>query len=225
MSSLIRMVSALPADIPTPPAGKETLFFNLSTGLFSAKDSAGVVRSIEGGGGGPGSDTTAIHDNVAGEIAAVANKATPVGADFLLIEHSAAGNAKKHVLISSLPGGTDTIATPFGAKFNDLGKFAVMNGKSSDNDEATKAKTRAPIAADGTITTVAYRTASADATTQMKIHIDGVVQATFTLSSISSLGGAETVSVAVTAGQYLELEYDAGTAPVESTWLILQELS
>ncbi len=153
------------------PAGAQVTFFDSADSLYKAADKAGVVRTLEGG------------------------------------------------------GGADTIAIAIGSKFNDLGKFGVVNGKSSDNDEATKAKTRAPIAADGTITTVAYRTASADATTTMKIHIDGVVQATFALSSISSLGGAETVSVAVTAGQYLELEYDAGTAPVESTWLILQELS
>lgn len=49
-----------------------------------------------------GSDTDAIHDNVAGEISAIANKATPVGADYVLIEDSAAANAKKHVLISAI---------------------------------------------------------------------------------------------------------------------------
>jgi len=52
-------------------------------------------------------DVDAIHDNVAGEIAAVASKATPVGADFLLIEDSAAANAKKSILISALPTGAD----------------------------------------------------------------------------------------------------------------------
>ena len=55
--------------------------------------------------GGPGTDTDAIHDNVAGEIAAVALKGTPVGADLLLIEDSAAANAKKRIAISSLPSG------------------------------------------------------------------------------------------------------------------------
>lgn len=57
------------------------------------------------GGGGAGSDTTAIHDNVAGEIAAITQKVTPVSGDFLLIEDSAAANAKKYITIGSLPGG------------------------------------------------------------------------------------------------------------------------
>jgi hypothetical protein len=48
-------------------------------------------------------DTTAIHKATAGEIAAMTLKASPVGADFLVIEDSAAANAKKHVLISGLP--------------------------------------------------------------------------------------------------------------------------
>ena len=47
----------------------------------------------------------AIHDNTAGEIAAVPLKGTPVSADVLLIEDSAAANAKKRVTIGSLPGG------------------------------------------------------------------------------------------------------------------------
>ncbi len=52
-----------------------------------------------------GSDPDAIHDNVAGEILPIAGKATPVNADVLLIEDSAAGYAKKSVLWSQLPGG------------------------------------------------------------------------------------------------------------------------
>jgi len=53
-------------------------------------------------------DAAAIHDNVAGEIVAVTLKGTPVGADLLLIEDSAAANAKKRVAISSLPTGAST---------------------------------------------------------------------------------------------------------------------
>lgn len=50
-----------------------------------------------------GADGTAIHDNVSGEISALTDKATPVGGDFLLIEDSAASNAKKRINISNLP--------------------------------------------------------------------------------------------------------------------------
>lgn len=48
-------------------------------------------------------DAAAIHDDVSGEIAAVAEKTTPIAADLLLIEDSAATNAKKRIQIGNLP--------------------------------------------------------------------------------------------------------------------------
>lgn len=48
-------------------------------------------------------DVDAVHDNVAGEISAVVEKVAPVAADLLLIEDSAAANAKKRVQIGNLP--------------------------------------------------------------------------------------------------------------------------
>lgn len=59
---------------------------------------------------GSGADPDAIHDNVAGEITAVVEKVSPVGADVLLIEDSAAGDVKKRVQITNLPGGADADA-------------------------------------------------------------------------------------------------------------------
>lgn len=50
-------------------------------------------------------DTNAVHVNVAGEILGVAEKVTPVAADVLLLEDSAAANVKKRVQIGNLPGG------------------------------------------------------------------------------------------------------------------------
>jgi hypothetical protein len=55
--------------------------------------------------GGAGSDTTAIHDNESGEIAAITEKSTPHNNDLLLIEDSENANSKKRVKISSLPTG------------------------------------------------------------------------------------------------------------------------
>lgn len=52
--------------------------------------------------GAGGADADAIHDNVAGEIAAIADKATPVAADHLVIEDSAASNDKKDITVGSL---------------------------------------------------------------------------------------------------------------------------
>ncbi len=48
-------------------------------------------------------DPDAIHDNVAAEVSVLTEKATPVAGDHLLIEDSAAGNAKKRAQIGSLP--------------------------------------------------------------------------------------------------------------------------
>jgi len=55
--------------------------------------------------GGAGTDTTAIHDNVAGEINAVALKATPIAADVILIEDSADSFNKKKATLTDLLGG------------------------------------------------------------------------------------------------------------------------
>lgn len=47
-------------------------------------------------------DTTAVHKATAGEIAAMTEKTTPVAADLVMIEDSAASNAKKKVQASNL---------------------------------------------------------------------------------------------------------------------------
>jgi len=91
-------------------------------GGYPELDGAGLVPPGQLGGGGAdatkflrgdqswqvpagGGDVHAIHDNVAGEIAAVTEKVTPVSADLLLIEDSAAGDVKKRVQVGNLPGG------------------------------------------------------------------------------------------------------------------------
>jgi hypothetical protein len=65
---------------------------------------AGIIKQVDApAGGGPGSDTTAIHESTAAEISAVTAKATPTSADFLLIEDAAAADAKKRITIGDLP--------------------------------------------------------------------------------------------------------------------------
>jgi len=79
----------------TPAAGDYVLGWNSSNQL--------VVYNIGNlPAGGAGSDTTAIHDNVSAEISAIAEKLTPVAADLLVIEDSAASNAKKRVQVNNL---------------------------------------------------------------------------------------------------------------------------
>lgn len=54
-------------------------------------------------------DVDAIHDNVAGEIAAVTAKGSPTSSDFLLIEDAADSNNKKRITIGDLPGSAATL--------------------------------------------------------------------------------------------------------------------
>lgn len=115
---------------------------------------------------------------------------------------------------------------PFGGKSDETGKLLVANGKSSDKDEASKAKTQQPIAHDGTLIRLAYKTKEGTTSTVMKVHIDGTVAATVTLANLNAeFAGVETISVAVTAGQYVEIEYDASDKPGECTMYFLQELT
>jgi len=53
---------------------------------------------------GASTDDDAIHDNVAAEISAITEKVTPVSADLVVIEDSAAANVKKKVQIGNFPG-------------------------------------------------------------------------------------------------------------------------
>lgn len=71
-------------------------------GVVASQTAAGHVQvAIPGG----GVDPNAIHDNVAAEISAITPKAVPIAADLIVIEDSAAGNAKKSVQVGNLPGG------------------------------------------------------------------------------------------------------------------------
>jgi len=121
--------------------------------------------------------------------------------------------------------GTNKIACcPFGAKSDGLGKFLIANGKSSDADDSTKPKTRQPIGLAGTLTYLVYQTKEADTSTQMKIHVNGSVEATVTLANINAnFGGVETISVSVSAGDFLEIEYDSAQKPGECTMYVIEE--
>lgn len=63
---------------------------------------ADFADGTDDGGGVGGADADAIHDNVAGEIAAITDKATATSSDHLLIEDSAAANAKKDTTVAGL---------------------------------------------------------------------------------------------------------------------------
>jgi hypothetical protein len=73
---------------------------------FQSKDSGAGGGAPDPHGSGShnaNSDAEAIHDNIASEISAVTEKATPVNADLVLIEDSADSNNKKRVQVGNLP--------------------------------------------------------------------------------------------------------------------------
>lgn len=80
-----------------------------------------------------GADPNAIHDNVSNEIQVITPKASPAGADVIIIEDSAATWAKKSVLISNLPAGSPSFGAPTGGI--DIGDAAV-EGTSGDSTRA-----------------------------------------------------------------------------------------
>ena len=137
--------------------------------------------------------------------------------------------ARKDLVWDEITGGAGSsliACCPFGAKSDSLGKFLIANGKSTDADDSTKPKTRQPIAVDGTLTKLAYKTKDGSTSTQMKIHINGSVEQTVVLSSMNANdGGVETISISVSAGDYAEIEYDSSQKPGECTMYFIQDIS
>jgi hypothetical protein len=93
---------------------------------------------------GAGSDTAAIHDNVASEISAITEKTTPASADLLIIEDSADSNNKKRVQVGNLPGGgaVDSVHGRTGAVVavdGDYSQSLVTGLKTSDSPTFTGA--------------------------------------------------------------------------------------
>ena len=75
-------------------------------------------------------DGDAIHDNVAGEIAAITEKASPVAADLIVIEDSAAANVKKRVQLGNLPGGgSGDVVGPASATDTAIALYDGITGK------------------------------------------------------------------------------------------------
>lgn len=105
----------------------------------------------------------------------------------------------------------------FGADLLTAGRYAAVNGYSAVAERAAlDFGSEASAPRKGTITSLAWNTELGDATTVIKILVAGAVQATVTLSGAQ--GVDETLSVAVTAGQKVALEFDAGTAPGEGQY-------
>ena len=118
-------------------------------------------------------------------------------------------------------GTVSGVPVTFGATFlvTDAGEFAAANGAGLAVSlvSGTDSEAACPVA--GSAAALAWSTAAADGTTVVKLHLNGGLAATVTLSGAD--GAAALTPFAVAAGDRLQLEYDAGTAPGISTWSVL----
>lgn len=95
------------------------------------------------------SDSNTVHTNVAGELAAITLKATPVSNDILLIEDSAASNAKKRITVGSLPSGgggaVSSVFTRTGAVVAQSGDYTAAQVTFSPNGNIAATTAQAAI--------------------------------------------------------------------------------
>jgi hypothetical protein len=108
------------------PVGADVLIIEDSTGGTWTKKKVSITN-LPGG-----ADADAIHDNVSNEIQVITPKGSPVGADVIIIEDSAATWAKKSVLISNLPAGSPSFGLPVSIDIGD----AQAEGSSGDSARA-----------------------------------------------------------------------------------------
>ena len=104
--------------------------------LFRGVSKKQVDNFIQEIAGSSGTDDDAIHDNTAGEIAAITEKATPVDADLLLLEDSEAGNAKKRTQVGNVRGlnESEVDARVVAVAGNSLNGQTIFTGNVADDD-------------------------------------------------------------------------------------------
>lgn len=81
-----------------------------------------------------GIDSSAIHNNVTGEISAITEKTTPVAADLFLIEDSAASNAKKRLQLGNTVIAGDVTGKLSASVVGKIQGYAVESGAPEEGD-------------------------------------------------------------------------------------------
>jgi hypothetical protein len=108
----------------------------------------------------------------------------------------------------------------WGAGFNISGRYAQVNGThdaSTTTNLDDESQSTAPFP--GTLISLSWNTEAADATTVMKVTVNGLVTETITLTGLT--GSDNSLSTTVVQGDLVAIEYDSGTAPKKGTYSIL----
>ena len=105
------------------------------------------------------------------------------------------------------------------------GEYYIVNGRSDGtNWPNLDDRTQAAVAVDGLLSRFAWSAESSDATTVIKILVNGLVVQTFNLTGLSGvLVFADPPSVV--GGDLVAVEYDSGQQPNEGTITVYQEPS
>lgn len=119
----VSKVDATTGVIEVVGAGRTNDIPNIATGNVWMGNGSGVPVATSRS----GLDDTAIHDDTSGEIDGIAEKTDPIAADLVLIEDSAAGNAKKKVQVGNLPI-TSPELSETGDASTTSGTYVVISG-------------------------------------------------------------------------------------------------
>jgi hypothetical protein len=137
---------------------------------------------------GAGGDTTAIHDNVAGEIFIITEKVTPVAGDIVIMEDSAAGYAKKRLQLGNAYATVLTTNAPTSIAIGDVAAIGTGTKAAKDDHKHGVAAPGAP--AD---VTKSAASAGASATFARADHKhDATTAAAITITDASNSEGAAT---------------------------------
>lgn len=129
---------------------------------------------------------------------------------------ASAGAAVWLTMLSVAGGGGFILG--WGGAMNGSGKFmGAWQGASGGEFANIRAETELTCPKAGTSSTLAWNSELADTDTIIKIHKNGIVADTITLDGVS--GTVPTVT-SFAKGDTISLEYDTGTAPKKSTWLL-----
>ncbi len=180
--------------------------------LSGVSPSTTITATVPDGDFTLGTDSDAIHDNVAGEINALTEKASPVSGDLLIIEDSADSNNKKKVQIGNLPGGggsglyasvailSETVSTGTDGGSASAGWNARgCNTEDSDPDSIVSLSSDqfTPVSGDYEITWYASCTANAGTDTVFRTRLyneTGTTSVDESISVIAASGGGAIVS-------------------------------